>query len=177
MNYNYIIILALFLIYVYGITSIFGSINLWSEKKGAGKIKQSVLDWGYKYSIYWTNFVGLWLSGTLQCIPLVVVSPWYLLGGIGMPICYSLSYYFGREPEKYYYGYQLSIENGVVPTRCTGLHIWIFNLWFITGNNVLTIAIKDSKHSYNVILETYNLSEWSWGFVWGCLMLAAVIGG
>lgn len=172
---SYIIILTLFLIYLAGICTIFGSIQPWAKKTGAGKIKQAVLDFGYKYSIYWTNFVGLWLSGTLQCSPLVVVSPWYLLGGIGMPICYSLSNYFGREE---IIGYQISIEDGFVSTEdCSGLHIWIGNFWIVVGNNNLTLSKRPNiTKSYKVVFELDNLAEITYGLCWGCLMLAAVIG-
>jgi len=116
---SYIIILYLFLIYVFGLVSIFGSINIYAEKDADG-LKGKLLKFGYKYSVYWTNFVGLALSGLLQLSPLYIVSGWFAAGCVLMPLCY-------------------------------------------------TVAVKwfgDTKWA-----------EYSYGFCYGCLMLAAVIGG
>lgn len=93
---NYITITILTLIYTASICTILGSINPFARKTGAGKIKQAILDWGYRYSIYWTNFLGLWISGTLQCSPFIFINKWFLLLALFMPICYTVAIkYFG----------------------------------------------------------------------------------
>lgn len=103
---SYIIILSLILIYTYSICSIFGSISLWNEKD-CGGLKGKLLKFGYKYSIYWTNFVGLTLTGLLQLSPLYVVSFWFSLGSLTMPTCYTIAVkYFGdTKYAEYSYGF------------------------------------------------------------------------
>lgn len=120
MTANIITIILLTGVYLYSVCNIFGSINPWSKKTRAGKIKQAILDFGYKYSVYCTNFLGLALSGALQTAPLWVVDCKYAFGGLLMPICY-------------------------------------------------TVAVK--------YLGDTKWAEYAWGGLWGCLMLAAVIGG
>ena len=137
---NYIIILALILIYGYSITSIFGSINIYSRKTGASKLKQAVLDFGYQYSVFWTNFVGLGLSGMLQCSPLAVVSSWYVLLGWLMPLCYWFSY-------EYYDNRLFRIE--------------IKRYWDYGYGN------KEPLVTYQEKVLTDNLSELLWGFCFG----------
>jgi hypothetical protein len=89
---NYIIILSLILIYVLSICTIFGSINIYARKTGAGKIKQAVLDFLYiRIGTYCTNFIGLALSGVLQTVPLWVVDCKYAFGGLLMPLCYTIA--------------------------------------------------------------------------------------
>ena len=117
---SYIIILSLFLTYVVGITSIFGSINIF-QKKDADGLKGKILNYGYdNLGILPTNLLGLTFTGFCQTLFLVVVSPVYLTGMFIMPF----SYYVGMK-----------------------------------------------------FFKSTEVSEYMNGGLWGCLMLAAVIGG
>lgn len=96
---SYIIILTLFLIYVFGITSIFGSINIYAEKDADG-LKGKILNYGYdKLGILPTNLLGLTFTGLFQTAFLVVVSSVYLLGMFIMPFSYYVGMKFFKSTE------------------------------------------------------------------------------
>lgn len=90
--YRYLLLFSCFLtgVYLFGITSIFGSINPYAEKDCCG-LKGKILKFGYKHSIYWTNFIGLTITGLLQLSPLYVVSWYFAAGSVLMPICYTVA--------------------------------------------------------------------------------------
>lgn len=84
-------------IYIVSITTIFGSINPYNRKEGAGAIKQWLLDKGYQtIGVYATNCLGLNITGILQSVVLFtfhnvsVFTP--LIIGTMMPLVYSFCY-------------------------------------------------------------------------------------
>lgn len=105
----YILLLA---IYIIGICNIMGSINPYYKKQGSGKIKQALLDYGYKHlGVLQTNLLGLWLSGTLQCLFLCIASPYLVLFGLGMPLCYWAAVTFTGDTKwaEYSWGFMFGV--------------------------------------------------------------------
>ena len=90
-GYNLYQELALVATYIYGLLSIWGSIDPFNRKYGAGKIKQAVLDYGYdNLGVLETNCIGLAITGMLQCGVMITNSHYYVAIGLLMPVCYVI---------------------------------------------------------------------------------------
>lgn len=105
----------LIVIFYLSLCTIFGSINVFNKKNKAGKIKQQVLDAGYRnIGIWQTNCIGLGITGMLQCSPLVLVSPWLLLIGLLMPLCYFIAMKFFKDTKYAEYAWGACLGFGLL---------------------------------------------------------------